>query len=232
MITSTERDELLGVVRKIKGFIKAEKEFGIDELILKQPGKPGFIEEAGRERLEDLSKKVLSCKRCGLHDTRTKVVFGQGSKNAKLFFVGEAPGFEEDRQGIPFVGRAGELLTRIIQSIGLKRKNVYIGNILKCRPPSNRNPAPDEIKACYPYLMKQLEIIRPRVICALGKFAAQTLLDTTKPISRLRGEFHTWNGIKVMPTFHPAYLLRNPSGKREVWEDMKKIRNEISKITD
>ena len=228
MITQTGRGELLNIVRKIKGLIKAEKEFGIDEVVLKQRGKSGLFKKAGREELEGLSKKVLNCKRCDLYKTRTKVVFGQGSKNAKLFFVGEAPGFDEDKQGLPFVGKAGGLLTRIIQSIGLERKDVYIGNVLKCRPPSNRNPSLDEIKACCPYLEKQLEIIRPRVICALGKFASQTLLNSTESITRLRGRFHTWNGIKVMPTFHPAYLLRNPSGKREVWEDMKKIRNELS----
>jgi len=138
-------------------------------------------------------------------------------------FVGEAPGFDEDRQGEPFVGAAGQLLTRIIEAIQLRREEVYIANILKCRPPNNRNPLPDEIALCRPYLDRQIELIRPRIICALGKFAAQTLLATDTPISRLRGRFHDYRGTPVMPTFHPAYLLRNPGGKRAVWEDMQQI---------
>lgn len=227
-----KQNELLSIVKELKALVKAEKEAGIEEIILKQPKKSGLSKKADQNKLEELRKIVLDCKGCNLHKTRTNVVFGQGSKNARLFFVGEAPGFEEDKQGLPFVGRAGGLLTKIIQSIGLERKDIYIGNILKCRPPSNRNPVPAEIKACYPYLVKQFEIIKPKVICALGKFAAQTLLDTTEPISSLRGRFHTCNGIKVMPTFHPAYLLRNPSGKRKVWEDMKKIRDELNKMTN
>lgn len=144
-------------------------------------------------------------------------------------FVGEAPGKEEDLQGEPFVGKAGQLLTRIIEAMGLHREDVYIANIIKCRPPGNRNPEQDEIKTCQPFLEKQVEIIRPKAICALGTFAAQTLLATTRKISSLRGCFHDYHGIPLMPTFHPAYLLRNPNDKRLVWEDMKMIMEELKK---
>jgi len=183
-----------------------------------------------RDALIQLKEKVLPCIKCGeLASGRTNVVFGAGNANAKLCFIGEAPGRDEDLQGLPFVGRAGGLLTKIIESIGLTRKQVFIGNVLKCRPPQNRNPAPDEIRNCEPYLIQQLEIIQPKVICALGKFAAQTLLKTDEPISTLRGKFHDYHGIKLIPTFHPAYLLRNPSAKKTVWEDMKKIKKELEK---
>ncbi|MGB2661425.1 MAG: uracil-DNA glycosylase, partial [Candidatus Omnitrophota bacterium] len=152
---------------------------------------------------------------------------GEGDPRADLMFIGEAPGGDEDRQGRPFVGRAGQLLTKIIESVGLKREDVFIGNILKCRPPGNRNPLPDEIAACNSFLLKQIDIIKPKVICALGKFAAQTLLDTETPISRLRGKFYDYHGTKLMPTYHPAYLLRNSQGKKDVWEDMKKVAAEL-----
>jgi DNA polymerase len=144
--------------------------------------------------------------------------------------VGEAPGRDEDLQGEPFVGQAGQLLTKIIQAIQLRREEVYIANIIKCRPPENRNPEPDEIAACEPFLIKQLQVIRPRLICALGTFAAQTLLKTEEKISSLRGRFHEYRGIPLMPTYHPAFLLRNPNRKREVWEDMKKIKREYAKL--
>lgn len=169
------------------------------------------------------------CKRCKLHLTRRHIVFGEGNEKAKLVFVGEAPGEDEDRQGSPFVGKAGQLLTRIINAIGLTREEVYITNIIKCRPPRNRNPQQDEIVTCEPFLGQQLEIIQPKIICALGSFAAQTLLKTAEKISQLRGRFHEYRGIKVMPTYHPAFLLRNPHKKREAWEDMKKIHGEYIK---
>jgi len=180
------------------------------------------------DTLEALKKKALSCTGCGLYKTRRNVVFGAGSPKAKLMFVGEAPGMQEDLQGFPFVGRAGALLTKIIESIGLTRKDVYIANVLKCRPPENRNPSPEEIITCEEYLVKQITLIKPDVLCALGKFAAQTLLRSTETISRLRGKFYDYHGAKLIPTFHPAYLLRNPGDKRLVWEDMKKIRKELS----
>jgi DNA polymerase len=165
------------------------------------------------------------CTRCKLCDLgRRQVVFGVGNPKARLMFVGEAPGEDEDRQGEPFVGRAGQLLTRIIEAIDLSRDQVYIANVIKCRPPGNRNPEPDEVSACEPFLFQQIAIIRPRVIVALGKFAAQCLLRTTEPITRLRGREFEYRGATLIPTFHPAYLLRNPSSKREVWEDMKKVR--------
>jgi DNA polymerase len=152
-------------------------------------------------------------------------VFGQGHPQARLMFVGEAPGADEDEQGLAFVGRAGQLLTRIIEAIGLKREDVFIANVLKCRPPGNRNPETDEILSCQPFLERQIEAIRPQVIVGLGKFAGQWLLKTAEPISRLRGRLGEHNGIRVMPTYHPAFLLRNPGAKKEVWEDMKVVRS-------
>jgi DNA polymerase len=163
------------------------------------------------------------CTRCKLHGGRTHLVFGVGHPDADLMFVGEGPGADEDEQGEPFVGRAGQLLTQIIKAMGYERDQVYIANLVKCRPPNNRNPEPDEIAQCEPFLMRQIAAVRPRVIVALGKFAAQTLLRTADPISRLRGRFHTLGEAEVMPTFHPSYLLRTPSAKREVWDDMKQV---------
>jgi uracil-DNA glycosylase family 4 len=186
--------------------------------------------------LAALRDEIGDCKRCKLHSGRTQLVFGSGSPDAGLMFVGEAPGEEEDRQGLPFVGKAGQLLTRIIEAMGLKREDVYIANIIKCRPPGNRNPEPDEIASCSPFIKRQIEILQPKVICALGSFAAQTLLGTGQKISQLRGRFHDLpilfsngspSGIKVMPTFHPAYLLRNPPDKKRVWEDMQMIMREM-----
>ena len=162
------------------------------------------------------------CSRCKLHTLgRRQVVFGVGNPDADLMFVGEAPGADEDIQGIPFVGRAGQLLTKIIEAIGLTRDQVYIANVIKCRPPQNRNPEQDEVDTCEPFLFRQIDTIKPKVIVALGTFAARTLLRTLDPISRLRGRVYEYRGAKLIPTFHPAYLLRNPSSKREVWEDMK-----------
>jgi|KBSSwiStaDraftv2_1062776.scaffolds.fasta_scaffold652752_2 DNA polymerase len=165
------------------------------------------------------------CRRCKLHTLgRKRIVFGVGNANADLMFVGEAPGADEDEQGIPFVGRAGQLLTKIIEAIGMTRDDVYIANVIKCRPPQNRNPEPDEVDTCEPFLFRQIDVIKPKVIVALGKFGAQTLLRTEEPISRLRGRVFDFRGAKLIPTFHPAYLLRNPASKREVWEDMKLVR--------
>jgi len=173
--------------------------------------------------LEEIRRELGDCRRCKLHRTRRTLVFGEGNEEAKLMFVGEGPGYDEDVQGRPFVGRAGQLLTKIIQSIHLQREEVYITNIIKCRPPQNRNPEPDEIECCHPFLLKQIRTIQPQIICALGTFAAQTLLKTDAKISALRGRFYDLAGMKVLPTYHPAYLLRNPERKREVWEDMKKV---------
>jgi uracil-DNA glycosylase len=162
------------------------------------------------------------CTRCKLHRLgRRQIVFGVGNPNASLMFAGEAPGRDEDLQGIPFVGRAGQLLTKMIEAIGMTREDVYIANVIKCRPPENRNPEPDEVASCEPFLFRQVESIKPKVIVALGTFAAQTLLKTTDPISRLRGRVYIYGGAKLIPTFHPAYLLRSPERKREAWEDLK-----------
>jgi len=165
------------------------------------------------------------CSRCKLHMLgRTQVVFGVGNPNADLMFVGEAPGADEDMQGEPFVGRAGQLLTKIIEAIGLTREDVYIANVIKCRPPGNRNPEPDEVEQCEPFLFRQIDTVKPKVIVALGKFAAQCLLRTNDPITRIRGREYKYRDAILMPTYHPAYLLRTPSAKREVWEDMKRVR--------
>lgn len=176
-------------------------------------------------RLAQLAASVRDCRNCRLHAGRTQVVFGTGDPTAALVFVGEAPGHDEDVQGEPFVGPAGQLLTRIIAAIGLTREQVYLLNVIKCRPPHNRNPQPDEVAACWPILQAQLACLQPRVICALGAFAAQTLLHTEEKISRLRGRFHMLGAIQVMPTYHPAFLLRNPQYKRAVWEDMQRIQD-------
>jgi uracil-DNA glycosylase family 4 len=178
------------------------------------------------ETLSEIRSDLGDCQRCRLARGRNKIVFGEGDPEAKLIFVGEGPGFEEDQQGKPFVGAAGQLLTRIIEAIKLDRSRVYICNIIKCRPPGNRNPEADEIKSCFPFLERQIAAIQPDFICALGTFAAQTLLQTTMSISRLRGRFYEYKGIKVLPTYHPAYLLRNPEKKRDVWEDMKMLMKE------
>lgn len=175
---------------------------------------------------------VRDCTRCGLHATRTKTVFGQGSSTADLVFVGEAPGFDEDRQGLAFVGKAGQLLTKMIEAMGLTRDRVFICNVLKCRPPDNRTPAPDEIASCGPYLREQIRLINPRVLVALGAPASQTLLGRLEPIGRLRGQFHDYfpsgrdgegPAIPLMPTYHPAYLLRAPEEKRKSWSDLKQV---------
>ncbi len=173
--------------------------------------------------LEAIRHELGECTRCRLHEGRKNIVFGMGNPKADLMFVGEAPGADEDLQGLPFVGRAGQLLTRIIEAMKLTRDQVYIANILKCRPPENRNPLPDEVACCEPFLFKQVEAVRPVVVVALGKYAAQTLLRTQEPITRLRGRYFEYRGALLMPTFHPSYLLRNPGAKREVWDDMQKV---------
>jgi len=181
------------------------------------------------EALAAIRDDIGDCTRCKLHTGRKNIVFGVGNPESPLMFVGEGPGADEDEQGIPFVGRAGGLLTQIITAMGYERDAVYIANIVKCRPPGNRAPEPDEIAACGPFLRRQIEAIKPRVIVALGSTAAQALLGTTQPISRLRGRFHDLDGVRVMPTFHPSYLLRTPSAKRDVWEDMKLVMKALGK---
>lgn len=174
-------------------------------------------------RLRQVREELGDCRRCKLASGRKNLVFGVGNPKAELLFIGEAPGADEDRQGIPFVGKAGQLLTKIIRAMGLSRDDVYICNIIKCRPPENRDPENDEIEQCEPFLVRQVEAIEPKVIVTLGRFAAQSLLRSTAPISRIRGRWQSWRGVPVMPTFHPAFLLRNPEQKRPVWEDMQEV---------
>jgi DNA polymerase len=239
METKEEFQELL---RRVRERVIFAKELGVEDLPMASmpaapqasANPPASLFEGQSEpqsgpapSLEAVREELGECTRCKLHPTRKTIVFGTGNPKAGLVFVGEAPGEEEDLQGKPFVGRAGQLLTKIIGAMGLSREEVYIANIIKCRPPQNRNPQPDEIGACEPFLIKQLRAIRPKVICALGTFAAQTLLGTAQKISQLRGRFHDYNGIKLLPTFHPAYLLRNPHEKKVVWEDMQKIMEEL-----
>ncbi|MGE5750670.1 MAG: uracil-DNA glycosylase [Nitrospirota bacterium] len=190
--------------------------------------KPGPCQSVG---LTSVREELGNCSRCKLHKGRKTIVFGEGNPSSLLVFVGEGPGYEEDQQGRPFVGAAGQLLTDIIvKGIKLKREDVYICNIVKCRPPNNRNPEPDEIAACEPFLLKQIEAINPKIIVALGNIAAKTLLKTGEGITSLRGRWQSYHGIPVMPTFHPAYLLRNPKDKALVWEDIKKVIIEMEKI--
>jgi uracil-DNA glycosylase len=185
------------------------------------------------EVLKAVRAEIGDCTRCKLHAMgRRQIVFGVGNPEADLMFVGEAPGADEDIQGIPFVGRAGQLLTKIIEAIDLKREDVYIANVIKCRPPGNRNPEQDEVETCEPFLFEQIDTIKPKVIVALGKFAAQALLRTLDPISRLRGRVYNYRGAKLVPTFHPAYLLRNPASKREAWEDMKVVRKLLAEASE
>ncbi|HEX7313061.1 MAG TPA: uracil-DNA glycosylase family protein [Pyrinomonadaceae bacterium] len=189
-----------------------------DELSLGQPG----------ETFEDIRADIGECVRCPLHQGRNTIVHTEGKTTARLMFVGEAPGADEDASGRPFVGRAGQLLNKIIEAIGLKRDDVLIGNVNRCRPPNNRTPTTDEAHTCKPFLLREINIARPDVIVVLGNTAMKNLLDTKEGITRLRGQFQDYRGIKVMPTFHPAYLLRDPSKKREVWDDMKKVRDYLN----
>ncbi|MEO8216030.1 MAG: uracil-DNA glycosylase [Acidobacteriota bacterium] len=175
----------------------------------------------------ELERLALPCTRCQLAATRTQVVFGTGNRNAALMFIGEAPGRDEDLQGVPFVGRAGQLLTDIIKAMKLTREGVYIANVIKCRPPGNRNPEPEEIEACRPFIKKQIELVQPRVIVTLGRIALQGMMERSLSISATRGQWLQYAGIRLMPTYHPAYLLRNPSAKKDVWTDMKKVMAEL-----
>ena len=208
--------------KQVAQHLAIERAFGIEMLPSNKKAAP-----SKSEALTALAKEFEHCQMCALGQTRTKLVFGAGNPDAELMFIGEAPGFDEDKQGLPFVGAAGQLLTKIIEAMKLTRDKVYIANCLKCRPPDNRSPLPTELVTCNPILMRQIGIIRPKIICALGKFAAQTLLQSEEPIGRLRGRFFEAHGARVMPTFHPAYLLRNPAEKKLVWDDMQKVMKEL-----
>ncbi len=221
-------EHFFSLVVQVYDAVNFYQEIGIDGIVRSKK----TTESSGRQfpTLESVYDMLKGCQRCKLHNGKTHLVFGAGNPNADLVFIGEAPGFYEDQQGQPFVGQAGELLTRIIHAIRLRREDVYITNIMKCRPPHNRDPEPDEIAMCEPFLRQQLTIIQPKIICALGKFAAQTLLKVTTPISKLRGRFYDYHGIKLMPTYHPAYLLRHPGDKGLVWQDMQMIQKAYNAI--
>jgi len=228
-------ESLDSLVRQVRRRIELERSFGVSfdwgGRATAGNGEDDVAEAGSKaDRLAALEQEMADCHACPLGKTRTNLVFGAGSAEADLVFVGEAPGQDEDEQGIPFIGRAGQLLTKIIES-GMKmdRGDVYICNILKCRPPKNRNPLPTEMFTCMPYLERQLEIIQPRVICCLGGIAAKALLNTDDAVGRLRGVWHDWRGIPLMVTYHPAYLLRNPSGKAKVWSDIKQV---IAKLAE
>jgi uracil-DNA glycosylase len=213
------------LVDEVRAWLAWAQESGLQNLAPQARGAdPAKVETVTRlPLLEAVRTELGECTRCKLHKTRTNIVFGVGSPEARLMFVGEAPGEDEDLQGYPFVGKAGQLLTKMIEAMGYRREDVYICNVIKCRPPGNRNPEPDEVAQCEPFLKRQLGAIRPRMIVALGKFAAQCLLRDDTPINRLRGQFRTYQGIPLMPTFHPAYLLRDPSKKKEAWTDLKEV---------
>lgn len=226
------KGEISTILLDLKTYLNYQRSIGND--YLPKGGSPMPPADTGPKATTDkqallglLREEIGNCTRCKLHKGRTNLVFGVGSPNADLMFVGEGPGYDEDRQGIPFVGRAGQLLTKIIAAMGLKREDTYIANVVKCRPPENRNPEVDEIGACEPFLVRQIEIIEPKIIVCLGTFAAQTLLKTEEKITRLRGKIFDYHGVKLVPTYHPAFLLRNPNMKRPVWEDMQLVMREL-----
>jgi uracil-DNA glycosylase family 4 len=222
------RSEVTSTIEELKRFFRFLAEGGCQGFECSKPTLDiidawGHKKKVSPESLNEIRLDLGDCRRCRLSTSRKNIVFGTGDPGARLMFVGEGPGYEEDQSGEPFVGAAGRLLTKIIEAINHSREQVYICNIIKCRPPGNRNPMPDEIETCIPFLKRQIASVKPDLICALGTFAAQSLLETSAPISKLRGSFHDYSGIKVLPTYHPAYLLRNPDKKRDVWEDMKRL---------
>jgi len=224
-----EIDELRDLIEQLRGHLRHQQVLGLRRLAVSWPERPVGV-QARPPTLARVREELGECTRCKLHSGRRHIVFGVGNPTAWLVFVGEAPGADEDEQGEPFVGRAGQLLTRIIEAMKLTREQVYICNIIKCRPPGNRNPEPDEIASCEPFLIAQLRAIQPKLICALGNFAAQVLLRTKEPISKLRGRFYSYQGIPLLPTYHPAYLLRNPHEKKTVWEDMKLLQRAYERL--
>ncbi len=244
------KNDLQSIVKDLKTKLEYEKSFGVEGFYTnplfvveekaiaketeieteKETEKEIEIEKDKYQLLAELKDKTLQCELCQLSGTRTNVVFGAGDPDAALMFVGEAPGYYEDQKGEPFADKAGELLTKIINAIDMERKDVFITNILKCMPPENRTPDANEIASCLPYLEEQIRIIRPKVICALGTFTAQTLLKSTESIENLRNRFHDYDGIKLMATYHPGHLLINTNDKRKTWEDMKKVRDYLKSI--
>ena len=226
------RRHLSEITNDLRGYLQYMARLGYKGMSLSEGSVKileGWDKGAGVETLDMIQADLGDCHRCKLHQKRRHIVFGAGDPEARLVLVGEGPGYEEDLQGLPFVGSAGQLLTKILKAIHLGRQDVYICNVIKCRPPGNRNPEPDEIAACIPFLHRQIRAIKPDLVCAMGTFAAQRLLQTDTPISQLRGQFHTYEGIPLLPTYHPAFLLRNPAKKRDVWEDMQKLRDAYEK---
>lgn len=232
------RHEVADIVKKTRDFLEVQRQLGLDFL----PGSPAAPDPdeprserdllvSGTLTLETTRQVLGECTRCKLHPHRTQIVFGVGRPQADLVFVGEAPGADEDAQGEPFVGRAGQLLTRMIEAMGLRREEVYICNVLKCRPPNNRTPEADEIASCEPFLIAQLKAIKPKLICALGAIAASALLKTKTPLSKLRGRFHDYHGIPLLVSYHPAYLLRNPNEKKTAWQDLQLLQREYTRLT-
>ena len=215
--------EFAAFLRQLRDHVDLERSFGATHC----PRRPPSAGEKKAERLRELAESIAECAACPLHENRHNLVFGEGNPDADLMFIGEAPGRDEDLQGRPFIGRAGQLLTRIIRAIEMTREDVYIGNVLKCRPPENRNPNLEEMAACGGTLLKQIEIIEPAIVVALGGVAAKFLLETNASVGSLRGRFHDFMGRKMRVTYHPAYLLRNPSAKRGTWEDMKAVRDAL-----
>ncbi len=220
-------EEYLQITATVREYVEEQLQLGLFEAEVPESEQQSQYADLD---LAALDADAQGCIKCGLHQGRNTVVFGVGNPNADLMFVGEAPGADEDKQGEPFVGRAGQLLTKIIEAMQLTRDDVYIANVLKCRPPGNRNPEPDEVETCSPYLLRQIELIQPKVIVTLGNFSTKMLLGTKTGITALRGKFHEYafaekegHAPVVMPTYHPAYLLRNPNGKRDVWEDMQQV---------
>ena len=218
---------ILEVVPFVKKYFQQQSELGSSEWYLSRRVTENSLRT---HTLSHLYQNVKDCRKCHLWKTRTHFVFGAGPEKTDVAFIGEAPGRDEDLQGEPFVGKAGQLLTRILEAIRFRREDVFIGNILKCRPPENRDPTPEEIEQCLPILEEQLKIIRPKILCTLGRIAAQTLLRTNAPLSRLRGTVHTLHGMKILVTYHPAALLRNPHLKRPTWEDMQLLRKEYDRL--
>jgi len=223
--------EISDIIEKTRQYLKQQEELFGGELFLKHPEVATNIEiPYSGKTLEDFREAIKECQKCPLAGTRTHFVFGAGNPDANLMLIGEAPGRDEDLKGEPFVGKAGQLLDRILAAIDFKREEIYIANILKCRPPGNRDPLQEEIALCLPYLLHQIEIIKPKVILTLGRISTQVLLKTTAPLSRLRGEVHDFNGISVIATYHPAALLRNPQWKRPTWEDVQRLRRVYDEI--
>jgi DNA polymerase len=225
------RQDILETLSMARRYVRQRAEMGEREFCVRASGRlAGGGSSDPAEALRVFGESVAGCEKCRLAQGRTRVVFGSGDPEAGLMFVGEGPGRDEDERGEPFVGAAGQLLTRILSAAKLRREDVYIANIVKCRPPNNRDPMPDEIATCLPYLQRQIEIVRPKVICALGKVAAQTLLQSDEPIGKLRGRVHRYGEIKLIATYHPAALLRNAALKRPTWEDMKMVRKEYDGV--